>query len=83
MATVLAAVGPGDEVVVIEPCYDSYLPAIRLAGGTAVPVRCRPRAAAWPASTGSRCIRPRARHRRSDACRAVRPAGCRRRYGCR
>ena len=41
MATVLAAVGSGDEVVVIEPCYDSYLPAIRLAGGTAVPVRAR------------------------------------------
>ncbi|CPP03425.1 aminotransferase [Bordetella pertussis] len=41
MATVLAAGGPGDEVVVIEPCYDSYLPAIRLAGGTAVPVPLR------------------------------------------
>ncbi|ARP97137.1 pyridoxal phosphate-dependent aminotransferase [Bordetella genomosp. 13] len=42
MATVLAAVGTGDEVVVIEPCYDSYLPAIRLSGGTAVPVPLRP-----------------------------------------
>ncbi|KCV10240.1 putative methionine aminotransferase [Bordetella holmesii 04P3421] len=41
MATVLAAVGSGDEVIVIEPCYDSYLPAIRLAGGTAVPVPMR------------------------------------------
>lgn len=41
MATVLAAVHSGDEVVVIEPCYDSYLPAIRLAGGTAVPVPMR------------------------------------------
>ncbi len=41
MATVLAAVGSGDEVVVIEPCYDSYLPAIRLAGATAVPVPMR------------------------------------------
>lgn len=29
-------VHPGDEVVVIEPCYDSYVPAIRLAGGTPV-----------------------------------------------
>jgi len=42
MATILAAVNTGDEVVVIEPCYDSYLPAIRLAGGTAVPVPLRP-----------------------------------------
>lgn len=41
MATVLAAVSSGDEVIVIEPCYDSYLPAIRLAGGTAVPVPLR------------------------------------------
>lgn len=41
MATVLAAVNSGDEVVVIEPCYDSYLPAIRLAGGTAIPVPLR------------------------------------------
>lgn len=41
MATVMAAVDTGDEVIVIEPCYDSYLPAIRLAGGTAVPVPLR------------------------------------------
>lgn len=27
---------PGDEVVVIEPAYDSYVPAIELAGGTPV-----------------------------------------------
>ena len=38
MAAVMAVVGNGDEVVVIEPCYDSYLPAIRLAGGIPVPV---------------------------------------------
>jgi methionine aminotransferase len=42
MATVIAAVGHGDEVIVIEPCYDSYLPAIRLAGATAVGVPLRP-----------------------------------------
>ncbi|SAI66819.1 aminotransferase [Bordetella ansorpii] len=48
MATVLAAVNTGDEVVVIEPCYDSYLPAIRLAGGTAVPVPLRPPTEADP-----------------------------------
>ena len=38
MASVMATVHQGDEVIVIEPNYDSYLPAIRLAGGTPVPV---------------------------------------------
>ena len=33
---VAATVGPGDEVVVLEPCYDSYVPAIALSGGTPV-----------------------------------------------
>jgi len=38
--TVIAcAIGPGDEVVVIEPVYDSYIPAIDTVGGTAVPVQ--------------------------------------------
>jgi methionine aminotransferase len=34
---VLAVVHAGDEVIVLEPCYDSYVPNIDLAGG--VPVR--------------------------------------------
>ena len=33
---VAASVGPGDEVIVFEPCYDSYVPAIELSGGTPV-----------------------------------------------
>ena len=32
MATVLAVVRPGDEVVVLEPAYDSYVPSIRRTG---------------------------------------------------
>jgi methionine aminotransferase len=38
---IAAVVRPGDEVVVIEPCYDSYVPAIVLNGGTPVVARMR------------------------------------------
>jgi aspartate/methionine/tyrosine aminotransferase len=37
-----ALIEPGDEVVVIEPLYDSYLPVIRRAGGIPKPVRVTP-----------------------------------------
>jgi len=33
---ILCCVHPGDEVIVIEPCYDSYVPAITLSGGVPV-----------------------------------------------
>ena len=33
LTAILALVHPGDEVVVLEPCYDAYVPAIELAGG--------------------------------------------------
>lgn len=32
----LALVHPGDDVIVFEPAYDSYVPAVRLAGGNPV-----------------------------------------------
>lgn len=35
---ILCCVHAGDEVIVIEPAYDAYLPAIELAGGVAVTV---------------------------------------------
>ncbi len=38
LTAILAVVGPGDEVIVLEPNYDSYVPNIELAGGTAVRV---------------------------------------------
>lgn len=36
--TIHAVVRPGDEVIVFDPCYDSYDPAVRLAGGQCVHV---------------------------------------------
>ncbi|HEX7683386.1 MAG TPA: pyridoxal phosphate-dependent aminotransferase [Trinickia sp.] len=36
LTAILATVHPGDEVVVLEPTYDSYLPSIELAGGKPV-----------------------------------------------
>jgi methionine aminotransferase len=33
---VTATAGPGDEVIVLEPCYDSYVPSIELSGATPV-----------------------------------------------
>ena len=38
ITAILAVVGPGDEVVVLEPNYDSYVPNIELAGGKVVRV---------------------------------------------
>lgn len=39
LTAILCAVHAGDEVIVIEPAYDSYLSAIELAGATAVTVQ--------------------------------------------
>ena len=38
ITVILAIVHPGDEVIVLEPCYDSYVPNIELAGGVVVRV---------------------------------------------
>lgn len=43
LTTILAIVHPGDEVIVLDPSYDSYEPNIVLAGGTAVHVPLTPR----------------------------------------
>ncbi len=42
ITAILAVVHPGDEVIVLEPCYDSYIPNIELAGGVAVRVPLTP-----------------------------------------
>ena len=38
LTAILACVSPGDEVVIIEPAYDSYRPSIELAGGKTIAV---------------------------------------------
>ena len=40
-SAITALVHPGDEVLLFEPCYDSYVPAVRLAGGVPVFVTLR------------------------------------------
>jgi len=42
ITAVLAIVHPGDEVIVLDPCYDSYEPSIELSGGRAVHVPLTP-----------------------------------------
>ena len=42
LTAILAIVHPGDEVIVLEPCYDSYVPNIALAGGVVVRVPLQP-----------------------------------------
>ena len=42
LTTLLALVHPGDEVIVLEPCYDSYGPNIELASGVVVRVPLTP-----------------------------------------
>ncbi|MBC7955709.1 MAG: pyridoxal phosphate-dependent aminotransferase [Cytophagales bacterium] len=43
LTAILAIVHPGDEVIVLDPSYDSYEPNIALAGGRAVHVPLTPR----------------------------------------
>lgn len=46
-ATLLALLEPGDEVVALEPYYDSYAACIAMAGGRRVPVTLRPHEGAF------------------------------------
>ena len=41
LSALLALVHPGDEVMILEPCYDSYVPGIELAGGKVVRQQCQ------------------------------------------
>ncbi|MBY4598573.1 pyridoxal phosphate-dependent aminotransferase [Ottowia caeni] len=42
LTAILCCTGPGDEVIVLEPCYDSYVPNIELTGAKAVAVPLTP-----------------------------------------
>ncbi|MER7539759.1 pyridoxal phosphate-dependent aminotransferase [Streptomyces sp. NPDC097704] len=46
-AALLALVEPGDEVIALEPYYDSYAACIAMAGGARVPVTLRPHEGAY------------------------------------
>ncbi|MEU6159828.1 pyridoxal phosphate-dependent aminotransferase [Streptomyces sp. NPDC047130] len=46
-AALLALVEPGDEVVALEPYYDSYAACVAMAGGRRVPVTLRPHEGAF------------------------------------
>jgi methionine aminotransferase len=61
MAAIFACVHPGDEVIALEPCYDSYLPSVRLAGGRPVLVALNPGDYAVPWEKVRAAITPRTR----------------------
>jgi methionine aminotransferase len=70
---VAAMVRPGDEVIVLEPCYDSYVPAIEINGGTPVFVALRHRAHAHdPDQLAAQPVRGGARRRRHPRARRAR-----------
>jgi N-succinyldiaminopimelate aminotransferase len=60
-AAVLALVEPGDEVIALEPYYDSYAANIAMAGGVRVPVTLRPPTFALDIDALRAAITPRTR----------------------
>ena len=61
LTAILAIVHPGDEVIVLDPCYDSYEPNITLAGGVAVHVPLTPGSFAPDFAAIAAAITPRTR----------------------
>jgi N-succinyldiaminopimelate aminotransferase len=60
-AAVLGLVEPGDEVIALEPYYDSYAANIAMAGGVRVPVTLRPPDFALDVSALNSAVTPRTR----------------------
>jgi len=50
-ACLMALINPGDEVILIEPLYDTYLPVVKMLGGVPVLVRLAP--PDWTLSRGA------------------------------
>ncbi|WP_244807401.1 MULTISPECIES: pyridoxal phosphate-dependent aminotransferase [Caballeronia] len=61
LTAILCCVHPGDEVIVIEPMYDSYVPSIELAGGKPVFVSLEAPDYALPFDKIAAAITPRTR----------------------
>ncbi|MFD5767985.1 pyridoxal phosphate-dependent aminotransferase [Streptomyces sp. NPDC127049] len=55
-AALLALVEPGDEVIALEPYYDSYAACVAMAGGTRVPVTLRPQEGPGGGAAGGRFV---------------------------
>ena len=70
-----AVVRPGDEVILLEPAYDSYEPAVELAGGRAVRVPLQP--GGLPRGLGPGAGRDHAAHAARHRQLAAQPDGCR------
>jgi len=60
-ASILAAVEPGDEVIIFTPAYDSYAPTIRRAGALPVEVALKPPAWTFDREAMQGAVTPRTR----------------------
>ena len=59
---VACVIHPGDEVIVFEPCYDSYVPAVEVNGGKAVVISLRYPDYTVPWDEVRAAISPRTKH---------------------
>ena len=68
-----AVIGPGDEAIAFDPAYDSYEPAVRLAGGRCIRLPLMPPAFATTGMPSKPRSIP-ARASSSSTARTIRPA---------
>jgi len=60
-ASLFALIAPGDEVILVQPLYDAYLPLVRWAGGTARMINLIPPQWTLPLDTLAAAIGPKTR----------------------